>query len=461
MATQRGSEGLVDEEPDRTGARKAADGPTADDPLLLLERSRDLVCRLGADGVVQYVNPAVETLLGLQAEAVVGRSFLEFLEPVEVERALQTLSTALTHGASAVPGSFRFRTGDGSSQTLEVLGSMIDPSDASAGFVVNLRRTHDSFVLAEVMTSLLGGEDLLVPMRRVVDLLGWRADLFVAALVWEDHTGSVRMAGDGVLPELSGAQVDAFPWQVVRTDGRERTAHRSELSPELAALAEGCGVHTAWVVPVPVPVDVHPALLTVWTLRADVSVAVAEHSVRLIERLVALILGWHRQQDELRHAATHDALTGLANRAAFFEELARPGGADAIVYLDLDDFKPVNDRFGHAVGDRVLVAIGRRLRGAVRPGDVLARLGGDEFAVLLRGVTEQEALLAADRLAGRVAHPVVLDDRSVHVTASVGVACGTAGEPLLDLADRAQLVAKRRGGGVWLVEASAQNPPAA
>jgi len=158
---------------------------------------------------------------------------------------------------------------------------------------------------------------------------------------------------------------------------------------------------------------------------------------------------------QLVHQAFHDGLTGLANRTLFAERvehaLGRSGPGDlAVLFIDLDDFKHVNDSLGHAAGDRLLVAAARRLQGCLRPTDTAARLGGDEFAVLLERVTDAEA---AEAVAGRVLdtlhQPFGLNGRTIPIKASLGVAVGRPGvdqaEELLRNADVAMYAAKAGG----------------
>jgi len=156
----------------------------------------------------------------------------------------------------------------------------------------------------------------------------------------------------------------------------------------------------------------------------------------------------------LSYQATHDALTDLPNRGALVEELRRlladaERGPVSLLYVDLDGFKAVNDRYGHAAGDRVLVELGRRLVGVARATDVVARIGGDEFAVLCRDTAPAVAEVIAGRLAEVVAQPVELDGASAAVGASVGrvtVAASDTGrdaEDVLNQADLAMYEVKR------------------
>ena len=150
-------------------------------------------------------------------------------------------------------------------------------------------------------------------------------------------------------------------------------------------------------------------------------------------------------EDQLEHQATHDPLTGLANRTLFDELLVRAayradrsGRAVAVLYLDLDGFKDVNDVFGHPSGDRVLAETSRRLETVVRPGDMVARMGGDEFVVLCEHLSEpSDAETIATRIVQAVAKPIPLATGVATVTASVGIALGEPGETAASLIGRA------------------------
>jgi diguanylate cyclase (GGDEF)-like protein len=207
-------------------------------------------------------------------------------------------------------------------------------------------------------------------------------------------------------------------------------------------------------------------LLIAVTLRSGGSIAVvagavAATAIVAVRQLLAfrdnaaLVASLREAQRLLREQATHDALTGLPNRALFNETLRAvfaPGHAGPLTALliDLDDFKTVNDTLGHAVGDGLLVEVGRRLRAAVRDGDLVARLGGDEFAVLAPGAAGGQALEVAARILAGLDAPVSTHGHRLQVGASVGVAERVAGDDaqtLLSHADIAMYAAKQRGKG--------------
>ncbi len=161
---------------------------------------------------------------------------------------------------------------------------------------------------------------------------------------------------------------------------------------------------------------------------------------------------------QLQHDALHDALTGLPNRVLFQDRLGhlvrrrlRTAGTSAVLFLDLDRFKIVNDSLGHLVGDGLLVDVALRLREAVRPGDTVARLGGDEFTVLLEDLVDYEgAKVIADRVLEALEAPFVVDDQDVYLSASIGIAMvppGATPEEVIRDADAAMYRAKNEGRG--------------
>ncbi len=167
-------------------------------------------------------------------------------------------------------------------------------------------------------------------------------------------------------------------------------------------------------------------------------------------------------QEQLAHQAFHDPLTGLANRALLKERLqhalarvARSREPLAVMFIDLDEFKAVNDSMGHDAGDEVLKAVADRLRGSLRPADTIARLGGDEFAILLEGMLNaSEAPRVAERVIRTFGTPFELDGHPVSIGASIGLALKDGKEDtdeLLGNADVAMYAAKARGRGCYEV----------
>jgi diguanylate cyclase (GGDEF)-like protein/PAS domain S-box-containing protein len=171
-------------------------------------------------------------------------------------------------------------------------------------------------------------------------------------------------------------------------------------------------------------------------------------------------------EQSLRYQASHDELTGLANRWMLNLQLsqalaraARSGLRVAVLFIDLDDFKSVNDTYGHAIGDSLLVQTGRRIRALLRESDTLARMGGDEFAILLSDLADMdEAVRVASKVLFQLQAPYAVQALEIHSGASIGLACypqdAQNSEALLRCADIAMYQAKQAGRGTWACYAS-------
>lgn len=190
---------------------------------------------------------------------------------------------------------------------------------------------------------------------------------------------------------------------------------------------------------------------------------------------------WHarqrqRAQSQLQHGALHDELTNLAKRTLLAQRISnalarsrRTGNTFAVMYIDLDRFKRINDTYGHDVGDAVLIAVSQRLKSAVREYDTVARLGGDEFAILLDSLdVAGEVETVAQRVLASLAPPILVNEHELDVTASMGISVfpdgGSAAEELLRNADRAMYSAKRAGRNTYSLkprpDSSFSQPPA-
>ncbi|RMH05715.1 MAG: EAL domain-containing protein [Nitrospirae bacterium] len=181
----------------------------------------------------------------------------------------------------------------------------------------------------------------------------------------------------------------------------------------------------------------------------------------LLERSIRYAIERKRADERMAYLAQYDSLTGLANRSLFKELLSlalaraeRSGKHVALMYLDLDRFKIINDSLGHDAGDHVLKVVAQRLRSRMRRSDTVARLGGDEFTVILEGVgTVQDATKVAQELLHIIALPITVQDQEIVVTPSIGIAIypqyGTDPETLIKHADIAMYRAKRQGRNAY------------
>ena len=185
-----------------------------------------------------------------------------------------------------------------------------------------------------------------------------------------------------------------------------------------------------------------------------------------------LLVELRAEREHARHLALHDPLTGLPNRALFYDRVAHAlslrsrdataasgAATTSVMFCDLDDFKTVNDRLGHATGDALLVAVAGRLRASLRPADTVARLGGDEFAVLIEQPVEPPPQVAA-RLVDAMTAPLILAGTELAVSISISIGLATAipvaeealdADALLQRADAAMYAAKRQGKATWVI----------
>jgi diguanylate cyclase (GGDEF)-like protein len=198
------------------------------------------------------------------------------------------------------------------------------------------------------------------------------------------------------------------------------------------------------------------------TLANNTSVALAN------DRLGHTVWRMKELQRELQHQASHDPLTDLANRLLFAERvseaLERDPESVSVIFIDINDFKTINDTLGHAAGDELLIAISGRLRDCVRPSDTLARLGGDEFAIMLeRTSSEEEAIQVAERINRRLGERFSICGQNISVRASAGIATGAGGtvshDELIRNADVAMYRAKQASKSGWELFESGMEVP--
>ena len=243
---------------------------------------------------------------------------------------------------------------------------------------------------------------------------------------------------------------DWQPWCGI-PDGATVALDVNDFPEPLADLMADRGWQRSLVSPVFVDERLAAAYLMVGVVpraypAGEVKVNVASRVRTLVRATAMLIAKWH-EHDELMLAARTDSLTGLANRDAFFAALELESRVGALLYIDVDCFKSVNDGYGHEAGDQVLVAVADRITSVCRELDLVARFGGDEFVVLLRHANADVARTIAARILSAVAAPLDIADGPDNVSVSIGLSMIAHGDNPLDAADQALLDAKRDGRG--------------
>lgn len=403
---------------------------------LLAERSADFTLRVSTDNVVEWVSPSVTRILGWNSEELIGRSGFDFIHPADVPGTRENAA--------------RMRTGESRSGRIRVLrsdGSYLWVSQVSTPVL-----DHDGELVARIsgfqnIDAQMRAEWALARSERRFRLAMESAPTGMAVLDLERRFVQVNLALCRMLGRAQDWLVGRYIRDVVYAADEE-----ADIRMRQAVLAGQ--VESAR----------HPTRL----LRADGQQVWAEHSVGLLRDEDGQPLSYvsqfmdvtetRRAQERLRFLASHDALTELANRHTLLAQLEHDLGAVgggghapqlAVLFVDLDNFKHINDSLGHGIGDEVLISVARCLARSVRPGDVVARIGGDEFIVALPGVTSaDEADAVADRIHQSLSHEIDTAAGQVVVSASIGVSVAEPNESPDDVLRRADIAlyrAKRDG----------------
>ena len=418
------------------------------------------------DGTVTWLSDSSNYLLGAPPERFIGLNALDMLHPDDGELLLETLGESARGAEERIRVALRVRHADGHWVSLEVGGMDLREADGSGLFLVWGSPNESTGRLLGFMRSLLAGDD---QDRLLNEIVAWNdstAPGTHSAVLVRLADGSFRCrARSAELPDELALDIPADggpagPW--TKAIDQRTTSEWSDLSgldDHLRTTSAAHGYLAVWAVPVVVPGHEHPqALLLLWRTRPGPSLATHRRQIEHIIQVIRLAIEWSVVQRDLVTAATTDPLTGLANRAQLNARIrADRSNLAGLLFCDLDDFKAVNDRHGHLVGDRILGETARRMADAVRPTDLLVRLGGDEFAVWcpdLRSPLDAERV--ADRLIATLDVPIEIDGHVHPMGCSIGVAVVGGGEGfsgdidrLLGEADEALYRAKRAGKGQW------------
>jgi diguanylate cyclase (GGDEF)-like protein/PAS domain S-box-containing protein len=399
----------------------------------LVQHASDIILVMDSDGRLQYVSPAFALVLGHPVESTLGRQGLDFAEPGDVAG----LRAALRDDGTRVHrAEVRMRHRDGRWFWFEVTVTSLFDDPSVNGWVANLRdvteRKESEAALQEAQAAFRHAFDDAPIGMALVDLQGriLRANRAIGQLF------------ERTQHELVGVAVR----DITHPDDRESTGE--ELRRLLAGKRDQYRLEKRYV---------RPGGEVVWASLSVSLVRDADQQPLYCIGQLEDITERKELADRLAHEAAHDSMTGLPNRVRFMDRLILALQADAhrdsrvaVLFVDLDQFKVINDGLGHAAGDQVLATISDRLRRVLRPGDVVARFGGDEFTVLCDDVSGEEAVLElATRLSTAIAEPIPLGSGEVFVTASVGIALSGGDddtpEALLRDADTAMYRAKAEG----------------
>lgn len=421
----------------------------------------DPIVALTLDGGIVWSNLAADERFALPDRPLVGANVLDWIDPADHEQAILAMGAAEAMGATEpghqilVPAPYRLLHNDGTMQWYEVAGRLHADTSAHPVMVTSLRNISRQQRLSRAVELIAGGgrlDDVLLELLHGVDFDEPRR---AGGISWMEG-GRRRTLAIGLPDEMVSSEHPDDPWNRAMASGETVGAVRAELRPVLAALADQTGLRNCAAVPVSDPGAPEPACFVLWADHEAIVDTLQYRAHRQVHSLLQLALNQRHERNQLRHAATHDSLTGLVNRSALLGALHRyedAGEVVSLLYLDLDDFKPVNDTHGHEAGDLVLQIIAGRIAAAVRSDDLVSRVGGDEFAIAAVGTEDGSELQAvADRLHDAVGQPIAIDRGGVPLTTKVGVSIGVAvpdppgprsPDALLAAADAAMYAAKR------------------
>ena len=420
------------------------------------ESASQCVLFVDTDYTIVWADDGAEGLMGYGIEDNIGSPIVDFLHPDDLDAVITQLAAHIDHSDfmagetrpknALMPGVVRARHASGEWIDVEVTLTTRLVENAVSGFIVEVRRANGAAELRRVLDLLARDAGPGEALTAIASLVEAHAEGGCCLVFASTAPGSDGFATDvGAAGELTGPTSELAA--AVVTNTTFTIEQIGSTHPTLAAAARSRGFHSLWIAPfqMGVPTEPHGAL-AVWRTVPAVfgrhGDGVVEGPLHLAVRLATLVVSHDRISNRLIDAASSDPLTGLANRRVFDEVLShacserRPFG---LLYLDLDDFKLVNDRFGHAVGDQLLIEVGERLRRHVRATDVVVRLGGDEFAIFSPPSTGGEETMEAigERVCAEVRRPFVIGDRIVAVGASVGAVVSVDGDDPISIAKRA------------------------
>ncbi len=407
------------------------------------------------DGTIAWATPSIERLMGWRPAELIGTSLFHLYENESraySERGFEGARrdpSGAGHQLGSISRTAHVRCRDGGSLSVESRPTIIANEGVIDSVLVEWTPVPDRSWLLTAIDAVTLRRPLAETLHAVVSLVeSLLYNVQVGVAVCDGSAWRLPVSPSGRDPEqftdhLPGPEDPRWEEGFILLSG----------DPAVADWAgDGLGVGVTPLRGVDRTVLGAMVLLHVRADRLPIVVVGGENLYEVAVRLAALTVTDSEHREELRAAAEIDPLTGLLNRAGLRREVSQircPAGQSlAVMYLDLDEFKPVNDRHGHGAGDAVLVAVGQRLREVLREHDLACRLGGDEFVLLCSGLWTAAAL---DRFVGRVfeavGRPIQIGGNDVEVHLSAGLAIGPVDEAerLLNDADTALLQAKRSG----------------
>ncbi|MGY6500722.1 MAG: diguanylate cyclase domain-containing protein [Acidimicrobiales bacterium] len=403
---------------------------TAVSPFLLIDRA----------ATVLWASASIEELLGYRVEDLIGTNAFDIADPASHADAIEAMSRAeeMRDLAGSEWSSAGFLVdmvaADGTRISCDI-SAATQARTGLDGYLIQLRRAVGNLTLRRTVAAMAAGAPCDVVLTAAAEALAESLARTSVDILhdWDVDRFRRQVSSGAPLAGPSDREIDAeagdaaaAPWVVAARDAKRVEIHDLDgLPPPVRERLAARGITGVLVEPVPLDLGDAPVGVVVVGWSGQHRSPLLTPTVEASAELVALVLQWDLGRQSLEWEASHDALTGLSNRRAFVDHVSTcvdDATHGAVFYLDLDDFKVVNDRHGHLMGDRMLAAAAERLRSCARPGDLVARLGGDEFAVFCPGLdTREVAEERARRFVDALRDPITIDGVSARIGVSVGL----------------------------------------
>jgi diguanylate cyclase (GGDEF)-like protein/PAS domain S-box-containing protein len=450
----------------------------------IVEDQTEFISRADSDGRYTFVNVAFARSVGREPHELIGLNVFELIDADEIQEVAAVIEDS--PGSGSVTTEHKTVQPDGEVRwahwttrpVYDDRGQVAEYQSVGRDVTERKRAEERLAAQAKILELVAKGRPLSETLEAVCTAVEQHVPGAWTAVHLLDETAHVlRCAAAPGMPERFPAATRAMKVGQGSGVSANAVACGEEViiediasDPRSAAYSDRCvrnDIAAVWALPIRSASG--GAVLGAVTVYHRYARGPRDDERQLLDQMVhlaAIAVDRKAFESRLAHQAHHDPLTGLPNRSLFLEFLThalarsrRRSAAVAVLFLDLDRFKYVNDSFGHDTGDELLTSLGRRLQSVVRPGDTVARFGGDEFVVLCEDLSPElardQAIEVAERLVAVAESPFPCQGQEHFLSTSVGIACCTDGESrpeaLLRDADAAMYRAKERGKGRWEV----------
>jgi diguanylate cyclase (GGDEF)-like protein/PAS domain S-box-containing protein len=418
----------------------------------LIELSSDVIAIIDSDGKLRFISPSIKSLLDITPEAAIGHSIFEYLHPADVDSVMEQIQRAKQGELMTAENRYRVRLPTNNWRVIEVeAGNYLADPDL-CGIVLNIRDITEKLEAEEALRlerdrAQQGEERYMLAVQGANDgIWDWdiKNDVFYSSPRWK---------------AMLGFRENEIETRINEWFSRVHSTDLEHLKIELFDHLKGDSPHLEFEHRI-----LHKDGVWRWMLARGLAVRDPQGVAYRIAGSLSDITARKQAEERLTFNAMHDSLTSLPNRALLFDRLELairrfkrdPQASFAILFLDLDRFKVVNDSLGHIYGDKLLVAFSKLLQQLLRATDTVSRLGGDEFVLLLEDSCGlDDAILIADRILKSLENPLISNGQKFYTSSSIGIVISlpdhNTPEDVLRDADIALYSAKAQGKARYAV----------